>query len=196
MRPNGPLERDRSTGQGMFVIAAIRLVVLHDRIGHPRHLRRDGRQGLASHIRIAGLLSGVALVFVPKGVFVHSHCPLCRHPEGHAEPGIAPLRECLAPPELPRLARGEIQATVLEELAMMREAAEITALRENHHGQDRRDAWQGAEPLEVCSVLEQRVGADLKGLAQPGQPPELGELQAKRLDRDRTGNAMLRCASS
>ena len=51
---------------------------------------------------------------------------------------------------------------------MMREAAEITALRENRQGQDRRDAGQRAEPLEVRSVLEQRVGAGLQGLPQLG----------------------------
>ena len=35
---------------------------------------------------------------------------------------------------------GEIQAAVLEELAMMPEAPEVPTLGEDHHGQDRRDA--------------------------------------------------------
>ena len=47
-------------------------------------------------------------------------------------------------------------------------ALNITAFRENHQGQDRRDAGQRAEPLEVRSVLEQRVGAGLQGLPQLG----------------------------
>src|SRR5215510_3960073 len=52
-------------------------------------------------------------------------------------------------------------------------------------GQDRGDAWQGAETLEVRAVLEQRVGAGLQGLPQLGQPSDLGKLEVKRLDRDR-----------
>ena len=81
----------------------------------------------------------------------------------------------------------------------MREAAEITALRENHQGQDRRDAWPRAEPLEVRSVLEQRVGADLKGLTQPGQPPEWASCRRNvsiATESTATGKAMLRCANS
>jgi hypothetical protein len=68
---------------------------------------------------------------------------------------------------------------------MMREAVEIAALRDNHHGQDRGDAGQGAEPLEIRSVLEQCMGAGFQGQPALGQPSELGEPQAKRLDRDR-----------
>ena len=42
--------------------------------------------------------------------------------------------------ELPRLALGQIETAILQELAVVMEASEIPTPGEDHHGQDRGDA--------------------------------------------------------
>jgi hypothetical protein len=64
----------------------------------------------------------------------------------------------------------------------MSEASEIAAFGEDHHGQNRGDAGQGAEALVVAPVLQQPMCLRLELTAKLSQAREVRQLQTERGD--------------
>ena len=92
--------------------AIVRFVFDHP-VRDARHLGRYRSKSLSLQIRIRWIGLGVSRVLVAKAVFSHSNRDRRGHPEGVSQPPVPTLRELRAPPELPRLLRGKVKATVL-----------------------------------------------------------------------------------
>ena len=60
-----------------------------------------------------------------------------------------------------RLRLGKIKSTILEELLVVGEAAQITRLRQDDQSDDGSDAGNLAQALIIAAVLEERMGSRL-----------------------------------
>jgi hypothetical protein len=91
------------------------------------------RQRLALKICIVPITSNVALIFGSEAVITLANGDLRRNPESASKARVPELGELRPTAKLARLMGRQIEATELQELAMMTEATQIAGLGENGH---------------------------------------------------------------
>ena len=140
------------------MVAAVVAVSLDQGMGYTRHLGSDGGVGLALQIGIIGVPPDVAFELPSEAVLTLSESRGGSQPVGVAQAGIVSLGELVASVALPALAGGEVEATELQVLTVMGEAAQVPAFCQDDQGDDRAHAREGLEPLVVWVADQVGVG--------------------------------------
>ena len=106
------LRRDCSAWNRPLMERAIVRFAFDHSVRDARHLGRHSSECFAFQIRVDRIGLCVSCVLVAKAVFSHSNRDCRGHPERIAKTPVATLGELRAPPELPRLLRGKVEAAV------------------------------------------------------------------------------------
>ncbi len=153
-----------------------------DPMGHTCHLGGDGDIGHALAIGTCGITPEISFELVPEAVLGLAHGDRCSHPEDATQPCVAVLRELSGTAEQARLLRRQIEATELEELTMMAEAAQIAGFSQDGERQDGANAGDLLQALEVGVVLEMESGPLFELIAQLAKSDHLTQHDAEHGD--------------
>ena len=154
-----------------------------DPVSYTCHFRghSDVRHALA--IGTQRITPEISFELVSEAVLTQTHSHGGGHPKGAPKPRVAVLRELGGSPELPRLLGREIEATELEELAMVVEAAQVAGFGQDRERQDGADARHLLKTFEVGVVLEVTRSSLLQLIAELTESDHLTEHDAEHRNR-------------
>jgi hypothetical protein len=111
-------------------------------MGHACHLGSHGDIRHALAVGAGGITPEISFELVSEAVLTQPHSHGGGHPKGATETRVAVFRQLGGSPELSRLLGREIEATELEELAMMVEAAKVAGFGQDRERQDGTDCYR------------------------------------------------------
>src|SRR6185312_9607408 len=148
-------------------------------IDDARHFGGDGGACLAPEVCIDRGAGRVAAEFLAEGVLSHARGRQGGLPKRTPQTGVAALGQAFASTRGTRLVLGQIQPAELQELAMVREAAQIASFREDDERGNRTNTWYGAQQLIIRSSAEQILGLSFELCSSTAELKIALELQPK-----------------
>ena len=142
-------------------------------MGHTCHLRSDGDIRHTLPVGTGRITPEISFELVPEAILAQPHGHGGGHPERTAKSCVAILRQLGGAAKLARLLGREIEATELEELTMVVEAAQVAGLGQDRESQDRADAWHLLETPKVGVVLHVACSSFFQLIAQLTQANHL-----------------------
>jgi len=180
--PTAPTERGSPAWHCPLDAGAVVDAGLDEGVRDARHLGGDGRERLATEIGTGLIPRDVTLERIAEAVVSLAAGNLPRDLEGSPQAGVSELREAGLAAEPARLMSREIEPAELQELSMVREAAEVARLGEDRQGVDRPDAADRPQTPIVGMVGEEELGAVLDLVAAGDQAAAFRQGHAKHGD--------------